>query len=73
MLLLQLTMLIAHTDAYNRTRILHRDISTGNVLITEEGAGILIDWDLSKKAKVDPNAKPRRHSRTVGVSILPCT
>ena len=66
-------MLIAHTDAYNKTRILHRDISTGNILIAGDGAGILIDWDLSKKVKDDPNAKPRQHSRTVGVSILPRT
>ena len=70
---LKLTMFIAHTDAYNKTRILHRDVSAGNILITEEGTGVLIDWDLSKKVKDDPNAKPRRHSRTVGVSILPRT
>jgi len=73
MSLLKLTMFIAHTDAYNKTQILHRDVSAGNILITEEGTGILIDWDLSKKMKDDPNAKPRRHSRTVGVSILPFT
>ena len=60
-------MLIAHTAAYNKARILHRDISAGNILITKKGTGILIDWDLSKKVKVyvDADAKPRRHSRTV--------
>ena len=66
MSLLKLTMLMAHTDAYNKTRILHRDVSAGNILITEEGKGILIDWDLSKKVKEDADAQPRRHSRTVG-------
>jgi RIO-like serine/threonine protein kinase len=66
-------MVMAHTDAYNKTQILHRDVSAGNILITEEGKGILIDWDLSKKVKDDADAKPRRHSRTVGVSILSCT
>ena len=57
--------MIAHADAYNRTRILHRDVSEGNILITEEGAGILIDWDLSKKVIGDADGQPRRHSRTV--------
>ncbi|KAF8516417.1 hypothetical protein BU17DRAFT_50910, partial [Hysterangium stoloniferum] len=28
---------------------LHRDISSGNILITETGGGLLIDWDLCKK------------------------
>jgi len=61
----KLTLPIAHTDAYNKTRILHRDVSAGNILITEKGSGILIDWDLSKKVKEDADPKPRRHSRTV--------
>jgi len=61
----KLTLPIAHTDAYNKTRILHRDVSAGNILITEKGTGILIDWDLSKKVKEDGDVKPRRHSRTV--------
>jgi RIO-like serine/threonine protein kinase len=58
-------VLIAHTAAYNRACILHRDVSAGNVLITDKGSGILIDWDLSKKVKEDRDSKPRRHSRTV--------
>ena len=65
MLLHKLTMPIAHTDAYDKTQILHRDVSAGNILITERGTGILIDWDLSKKVKEDLDARPRRHSRTV--------
>jgi len=57
--------LIAHRDAYIKTRILHRDVSAGNILITEKGSGILIDWDLSKKVKDYVEPKPRLHSRTV--------
>ena len=56
---------VAHTAAYNKTRILHRDISAGNILINDKGGGILIDWDLSKKVKDDTDQKPRQHSRTV--------
>jgi len=70
--ILKLITLIAHTAAYNKAQILHRDISARNILITKEGTGILIDWDMSKKVKVrvaaddaDADAKPRRHSRTV--------
>jgi serine/threonine protein kinase len=60
-----LSMFIAHTAAYNKARILHRDVSAGNILITDKGSGILIDWDLSKKVKEDRDLKARRHSRTV--------
>jgi len=49
--------------------VLHRDISAGNILITCEGKGLLIDWDLSIKI-IDPKTgkKPssaRRPDRTV--------
>jgi RIO-like serine/threonine protein kinase len=77
--ILKPTMLLAHTAAYNKTQILHRDISAGNILITKEGTGILIDWDMSKKVKVrvdaddaDADAKPRRHSRTVSSQSNTC-
>ena len=62
---LKLTTSVAHTAAYNKTRILHRDVSAGNILITDKGGGILIDWDLSKKVKEHADPKPRQHSRTV--------
>ncbi|KAF8512355.1 hypothetical protein BU17DRAFT_96331 [Hysterangium stoloniferum] len=41
--------IIAHGDTYDKAKILHRDISSGNILITETGGGLLIDWDLCKK------------------------
>jgi len=32
----------AHQHAHFRAQILHRDISVGNILITDEGKGLLI-------------------------------
>ncbi|KAH8977385.1 hypothetical protein EDB86DRAFT_2817875 [Lactarius hatsudake] len=55
----------AHTGAYERVGILHRDVSAGNILITEDGSGILIDWDLSKKVVKGGSGTQRQHSRTV--------
>jgi serine/threonine protein kinase len=45
------SFLIAHGDAYDKAEILHRDISSGNILITATGGGLLIDWDLCKELK----------------------
>ncbi|KAH7902752.1 hypothetical protein BJ138DRAFT_982209, partial [Hygrophoropsis aurantiaca] len=39
---------IAHRDAFVLCRILHRDVSAGNILIGRDGGGILNDWDMSK-------------------------
>ncbi|KAK7041730.1 hypothetical protein VNI00_009019 [Paramarasmius palmivorus] len=38
----------AHRDAYEKAGVLHRDISVGNILITNDGEGLLIDWEFSK-------------------------
>ncbi|KAI0319060.1 hypothetical protein OF83DRAFT_1112345 [Amylostereum chailletii] len=38
----------AHALAFALLKILHRDISAGNILITEDGRGLLIDWDLCR-------------------------
>ena len=51
--------------AYEKAHILHRDVSAGNILITESGSGILIDWDLSKKVIKYEDEKSRVHSLTV--------
>ena len=44
---LLISITIAHEEAYMKARVLHCDISIGNIIIIE-GRGILIDWDLSK-------------------------
>ncbi|KAH9051851.1 hypothetical protein EDB87DRAFT_1537692, partial [Lactarius vividus] len=40
------------------------DVSAGNILIAEDGSGILIDWDLSKKVVKGGSRKQRQHSCT---------
>ncbi|KJA18891.1 hypothetical protein HYPSUDRAFT_44727 [Hypholoma sublateritium FD-334 SS-4] len=39
----------AHDDTWFKGQILHRDISVSNIIIAENGEGILIDWDLCVK------------------------
>ncbi|KAG1846396.1 hypothetical protein DFJ58DRAFT_663782, partial [Suillus subalutaceus] len=39
--------LIAHKDVYELAKVLHQDLSVGNIVI-HKGIGILIDWDLAK-------------------------
>ncbi|KAI0318536.1 hypothetical protein OF83DRAFT_1082832 [Amylostereum chailletii] len=43
---------LSHAKAYKRLNILHGDISSGNVLITDDGHGLLIDWELAFDASV---------------------
>ena len=52
----------AHTHAFNFARVLHRDISAGNIILTDEGKGLLIDWEL---AKMMDEGGSRRPDRTV--------
>ncbi|KAF9232713.1 hypothetical protein BU15DRAFT_16966, partial [Melanogaster broomeanus] len=52
--------LYAHEDAF-QCGVLHRDISPGNILITD-GGGILIDWDLCKH--INASSGPRQSTRT---------
>ena len=62
---------LAHKETYDKARILHRDISVGNILITGDGSGLLIDWDLSKHVKkLDENPQPRQSERTVSFTLL---
>ncbi|KAG1763736.1 hypothetical protein EV702DRAFT_1156666 [Suillus placidus] len=51
----------AHEDAYNKAGILHRDVSVGNLIVTDDGEGLLIDWDLCRKRGI---IQKRRHDRT---------
>ncbi|VDC04916.1 unnamed protein product [Peniophora sp. CBMAI 1063] len=39
--------LIAHEHAWNNADLLHRDMSAGNMLIDENGRGVLVDWELA--------------------------
>ncbi|KAF8835593.1 hypothetical protein BDN67DRAFT_1015424 [Paxillus ammoniavirescens] len=48
----------AHWCAYDAVRLLHRDISHGSIILTKDGEGWLIDWELAKK--VDENVARRR-------------
>ncbi|KAF9520319.1 hypothetical protein BS47DRAFT_1335924 [Hydnum rufescens UP504] len=63
-----------HQDAFERANILHRDISVGNILIKDDGRGMLIDWDLSVNNS-DPVSAARRMKRTgtwqfISISLL---
>ena len=60
---------LAHDGAYYDASILHRDISVGNIMISEGGGGeFLIDWDMC--VRVGPGAKSSgRVERTVGIFL----
>ena len=51
-------MLSVHQQAYKRLDLQHRDISAGNILIDEDGNGLLIDWQFAKAVGKDPH-RPR--------------
>ncbi|KAF8554515.1 hypothetical protein OG21DRAFT_1394048, partial [Imleria badia] len=51
----------AHSHAFTSAKILHRDISAGNIILTDDGSGLLIDWEL---AKLMNEAGSRRPDRT---------
>jgi len=59
---------LAHKEAYENARILHRDVSVGNILITDEGRGLLIDWDMCKHVRDLPEAA-RQSERTVSFLV----
>ncbi|KIM39244.1 hypothetical protein M413DRAFT_48285, partial [Hebeloma cylindrosporum] len=52
-----------HDAAYFDAKILHRDISVGNILIDKDGDGFLIDWDLCIRISDNPPSA-RRPQRT---------
>jgi RIO-like serine/threonine protein kinase len=59
-------------DAY-KAGFLHRDFSPGNIIISVNGKGFLIDWDLSKPLS-QKSETPRCATRTVraNFNILYC-
>ena len=57
-----LTFIQALKAAYHKGNYLHRDVSTGNVMIDKNGRGILNDWDHSVKV---PRSGNKHAYRTV--------
>ncbi|KAI0324334.1 hypothetical protein GY45DRAFT_427623 [Cubamyces sp. BRFM 1775] len=78
LVLIVLYCLRAHRDAYEKAKIMHRDISSGNILIYPRvlfdedtnthdvcWTGILADWELSKPVGTrEPLLRPRQPPRT---------
>ncbi|VDC07239.1 unnamed protein product [Peniophora sp. CBMAI 1063] len=66
----------AHSVAYQKANVLHRDISAGNILINRKGDGMLIDWDLAlvynNAAKLIDDQEPRLSWRTGTWAFLSC-
>ncbi|KAF8549298.1 hypothetical protein OG21DRAFT_1500509 [Imleria badia] len=50
----------AHSHAFHVAKILHRDISAGNIILTDGGKGLLIDWELAKKVDEGGSRRPDR-------------
>ncbi|KAF9487103.1 hypothetical protein BDN71DRAFT_1478799 [Pleurotus eryngii] len=51
-----------HKQAYEKCKLLHRDVSGGNILLVTNG-GLLNDWDMAVKVNEDEQG-PRAHERT---------
>ncbi|OSD00245.1 hypothetical protein PYCCODRAFT_1371632 [Trametes coccinea BRFM310] len=70
--ILFLICLAAHQDAYEKAKVMHRDISVGNILILPPNAenkqstyrGLLADWELSKP--LDHYMSDARHPDRTG-------
>jgi len=64
--------ILALMDAF-KAGLLHRDFSPGNIIITIDGNGILVDWDLSKPL-IEILETPRCATQTVhaNFNILCC-
>ena len=62
---------IAHKAAYENAKILHCDVSIGNILIDIMSPEIsipvafLTDWDSAQKVLEDQTMEPRKLSRSV--------
>ncbi|GLB40661.1 putative other 1 protein kinase [Lyophyllum shimeji] len=63
----------AHQQAYEKCGIIHRDISAANILITDDGGGILNDGDLAPSHQADgQHGGLPRHERTGTWAFMPC-
>ena len=56
---------VAHDDAFFEAGILHQDISVGNIVILNNGTGLLIDWDLCKIMNTESENEEHAAERTV--------
>ena len=65
-----LSCFVAHNAAYYDAKILHHNISIGNIMISEGGGGgFLIDWNMC--ACIEEGAElSERVERTVGICLL---
>lgn len=50
----------AHGKAFELLKLLHRDISFGNIVLTNDGNGWLIDWEFAKRVDDIGNSRPER-------------
>ncbi|KAF8426803.1 hypothetical protein L210DRAFT_3565847, partial [Boletus edulis BED1] len=48
------------TAVFDALQALVRDISTGNIILTDEGKGLLIDWEMAKKMDECGSRRPDR-------------
>lgn len=72
---------LGHKDAWEKARILHRDVSFNNILILEtvspDGSlkrkGVLSDWELSKyRENMETGKGPTQPDHTVGYVTSCC-
>ena len=60
---------VAHDIVYYDAKILHHDISVGNIMISEGEGGFLIDWDMCSHVRLEVQSSGRVE-RTVGICLL---
>ena len=77
-----LTPVVAHEGAVVRCQIIHRDVSSGNILIClvlflnkdnrleVKRAGMLADWEVAKSIEARGGQRARQPERTVRVETL---
>ena len=58
---------------FNIAKVLHRDISGGNIIVTYEGKDLLIDRELAKMMKEGGNRRPDRTVSQQRSTVFSCT
>ncbi|KAG6909471.1 hypothetical protein DXG01_017193 [Tephrocybe rancida] len=62
----------AHRQAYELAGVIHRDVSSNNILITFSRGGILNDWDMAKTATDHEKGPPCQYERTGTWEFMSC-